>query len=387
MTSAAPQADRPLAARIAGIALLLWLVMLCLLPDPRPLAAPEWTVRLAGRAARLDEPAARFLATAALRGAGVGVVGVLLALAVSGWRSRYATVVALAGGPLLALAAKRINFGTLPLRQQLVFIVVVAFLGVLAGLAVRRNRSAIVALLAVTGGLAAWGVSTGVPHDLYAAWQGTARHVLHAAAAVPDGDEGFLELLRIAFAYAEDNSHGTDAVLPNRAAILALGKLLGDDTVARVGGRDLDLGEPAEWHRLRQRIRLGGRADLSRHFWVSAALTVLADEQRSLAVGLAKEAMDSTPGGSGFSFIDMAANKAGIRLATVATGSTAAAHAFQDRVVRGVVVNDLLPSVAELPEGISGADLQARFGGLGGAEIRRLLDEIDRRIGFLPLYR
>jgi hypothetical protein len=52
-----------------------------------------------------------------------------------------------------------------------------------------------------------------------------------------------------------------------------------------------------------------------------------------------------------------------------------------------VVVNDLLPSVAELPEGISGDDLQARFGGLGGAEIRRLLDEIDRRIGFLPLYR
>lgn len=46
---------------------------------------------------------------------------------------------------------------------------------------------------------------------------------------------------------------------PNRAAILALGKLLGDDKVATVGGRDLELGPIEERDRLRQRIRRGGR--------------------------------------------------------------------------------------------------------------------------------
>lgn len=375
-----------LVPRIAAVGLVLWLVMLCTLPDPRPLAAPDWTVRLLGRTAGLGEPKARFAATALLRGAGAGIVGLLLAVALSGRRSWPATAAVLVGGPLLALAAKRINFGSLPIWPQLLFIVVVALLGGLAGLALRRNWVALAGLVVATAGLAAWGATTGVCNDLYAAWQGTARHLLTAADDVPDGDEGFLELLRIAFAYAEDNSHGTDAVLPNRAAILALGKLLGDDKVASVGGRDLELGPIEERDRLRQRILLAGRGDLSKHFWVSAALTVLTDESRSLAVGIAKEAMDSTPGGTGFSFVDMAANSAGIRLAATATRNDAAAHALQARLRDAVAVADILPSVAELPEGIDRDALQADYGGLGGTETRRLLAEIDRRIAALPLY-
>lgn len=211
--------------------------------------------------------------------------------------------------------------------------------------------------------------------------------MLDAAADVPDGDEGFLRLLEIAFAYAADNSHGTDAVLPNRAAILALGKILGDDNVARVGGRDLDLGPPEARVALRRRILLGGRGDLSQHFWVSAVLAVLSDESRSLAVGLSKEEMDSTPGGSGFSFVDMAANSAGIRMAAAATRNARAAHTMQSRIRQGVEVSDLLPPLRDLPERITRDQLQADFGGLGGAETRRLLGEIDRRITELPLYR
>jgi hypothetical protein len=299
---------QPLAARIAGVGLVIWLVMLCTIPDPRPLGAPEWSVNMARRLAGLSEPRARFVATTLLRGAGVGLVGLLLAIALSGWKSRAAVPTVLLGAPALALLAKRINFGGMPIWPQLLFIVVVAFLAGLAGLSLRRNWAALTALAVLTSGLAAWGSATGVCDDLYDAWQGTARHVLEAAAEVPDGDEGFLRLLEIAFAYAEDNSHGTDAVLPNRAAILALGKILGDDNVARVGGRDLDLGPPEERAALRRRIQLGGRGDLSQHFWVSAALAALADESRSLAVGLSKEVMDSTAGGSGFSFVDMAAN-------------------------------------------------------------------------------
>jgi hypothetical protein len=113
---------------------------------------------------------------------------------------------------------------------------------------------------------------------------------------------------------------------------------------------------------------------------------VLTDEQRSLFVGLSKEMMDSTPGGSGFSFIDMAANKAGIRLAVAATRDSAAAHRVQDRLASGVAVADILPAVTELPEGIPRGEFQARFGGLGGAETQRLLEEINRRITALGIY-
>jgi hypothetical protein len=344
-------------------------------------------VQLARRVAGLGEPRARFAATALLRGAGVGLIGVLLSSALAGWKSRAAVPTVLLGAPLLALAAKRINFGTMPIWPQLLFILLVAFLGGLAGLSLRRSRAALGTLVALTCGLAAWGSSTGVPEDLYEAWRGTARHLLDAAADVPDGDAGFLRLLEIAFAYAEDNSHGTDAVLPNRAAILALGKILGDDAVARVGGRDLDLGPAADRIALRQRIRLDERGDLAQHYWVSAALAALSDEPRALAVGLSKEVMDSTAGGSGFSFVDMAANAAGIRLAVVATRDARSAHAIQERIRRGVEVADLLPSIRGLPEGITRDRLQTDFGGLGGAETRRLLAEIDDRIAALPLYR
>jgi hypothetical protein len=373
--------------RIAAVALCVWLVILCVVPDPRPLGAPDWTVQIAVRMAGLREPTARFAATALLRGAGVGLVGVLLAIALSGQSFLRAVTAAAVGAPLLALAAKRINFGAMPIGPQVVFITMVAILGALVGLALRRSSSALAALVVMTGGLSAWGLSTGVCDDLYQAWQGTARHVLAAAVDAPDGDEGFLFLLRTAFAYAADNSHGTDAVLPNRAAILALGKLLGDDNVARVGGRDLELGADDERIALRRRIRLGDRADLAQHFWVSAALAALADESRSLAVGLAKEAMDSTPGGSGFSFVDMAANTAGIRLAAAATKDSDAAHVLQNRILRGVAVSDLFPSIAGLPEQITRDTLQADFGGIGGGETRRLLQEIDRRIAALALYR
>jgi len=379
--------SQPLLVRIAGVALAAWLVMLCVLPDPRPLGAPEWTVQLVQRFAGIAEPRARFVATTVLRAAGVGLIGVLLAIALSGWKSRAAVPAILVGAPLLALVAKWINFGGLPIWPQLAFILLVAFLGGLAGLALRRSWAALGTLAILTGGLALWATSTGVCNDLYGAWKGTALHVLDAAADVPDGDEGFLRLLEIAFAYAEDNSHGTDAVLPNRAAILALGKILGDDNVARVGGRDIDLGPPEARLALRRRILLGGRGDLSQHFWVSAALAALADESRSLAVGLSKEEMDSTPGGSGFSFVDMAANCAGIRLASAATRTSRSAHTMQTRIRRGVEVSDLLPSLRGLPEGITRDQLQADYGGLGGAETRRLLGEIDRRISELPLYR
>ncbi|MCK6553952.1 hypothetical protein L6Q96_05120 [Candidatus Binatia bacterium] len=86
MSAAVSIADRPRAPRIAGLALVVWFVLLCIVPDPRPLGAPERFVEIARRGAGLDEPAARLAATALLRGAGVGMVGVLLAIVASGWR-------------------------------------------------------------------------------------------------------------------------------------------------------------------------------------------------------------------------------------------------------------------------------------------------------------
>jgi hypothetical protein len=204
--------------------------------------------------------------------------------------------------------------------------------------------------------------------------------LLANADQIPSGDEGFMKLVELAFLYAEDNSHSTDAVHANRAAILALGVILGQERIASVAKRPIDLERIDELTRLRNRITLTGRNDLARHFWVSAALVVLSDSHRAAVVGLGKEMMDATEGGSGFSFVDWMADRAGTMLAIAATNNAANARRFQSHIQQGVVVADLFPNVEGLPEGISGDTFQSEYGGLGGTKTRSLLSEMARRL-------
>jgi uncharacterized protein YfiM (DUF2279 family) len=373
-------APRKFAPLIWGGLLLVWLLVVVLVPDPRPFGAPELAVRLVRSAAGVSEPTARAAATIVLRGVGVGLIGVLLALSLQRLRMRSAASLTLVGTPLLAIGAKWINFGYFPITPQLVFIVVVSLLGALSGLVLRRSWIALTGLLVLAVGLLALGTSTRITDDLYERARMTGLHLLENAEEVSKGDDRFALLLAVAFAYAEDNSHGTDAVLSNQAAILALGVILGEDRVAWVGRREIDPDRQAERKTLRSSVRLHHRGDLSQHFWVSAALTVLSGKQRALTVGIAKEMKDSTPGGSGFSFVDMAANKAGIRFASAATRNAQSARNLQLLIARGVTADYFFPDISGLPEGISQDTFRSEYGGLGGAETRRLFEEIDRRL-------
>jgi uncharacterized protein YfiM (DUF2279 family) len=373
-------APRKFAPRIWGGLLLVWLFVLILVPDPRPFGAPESVVRLVRAAAGVSEPTARAAATIVLRGVGVGLIGVLLALSLQRLRMRPAASLTLVGTPLLALGAKWINFGYFPITPQLVFIVVVSLLGALSGLVLRRSWLALTGLVVLAVGLLALATSTRITDDLHEMARMTGLHLLENAEAVSKGDDRFALLLAVAFAYAEDNSHGTDAVLSNQAAILALGVILGEDRVAWVGRREIDPDRQAERKTLRRSVRLHDRGDLSQHFWVSAALTVLSGKQRALAVGIAKEMKDSTPGGSGFSFVDMAANKAGIRFAGAATRTAQSARNLQLLIARGVTTDYFFPDISGLPEGISQDTFRSEYGGLGGAGTQRLFEEIDRRL-------
>jgi hypothetical protein len=187
-------------------------------------------------------------------------------------------------------------------------------------------------------------------------------------------------LLRRAFAYAEDNSQKADAVFCNKAAILALGVIMGDDQVVRAGWGEVSPDRQVERESLRRRVTVHGRGDLPRHFAVSAALTILADENRSLTVGITKEASDSNPGGSGFSFVDMLANKAGIRLAVVATQDAQSARMMQKRIKQSTDPSQFMPKFDGLPEGLSSDEFQSDYGGLGGSKTMSLFAELDRRV-------
>ncbi len=361
-------------------ALVIWLIGLCFIPDPRPLSAPSWAIRIVQSTLVDSEPKARFAATVVLRTAGLGMIGILLAMSLQGLPMRWAALFVLCGTPLLAISVKWVNFGYFPIWTQLQFIILIAVFSGLAGLALRRSRVATIALVASAGLLFMWGVSTRVSVDLEQAARATGQYLLVHADEIPSGDEAFSQLLRMAFAYAEENSHGADAVFANRAAILALGVIMGDDQVVRVGRSEISTGRRGEREALRRRVTVHGRNDLPRHFAVSAALTVLADENRALTVGITKEASDSNPGGSGFSFVDMLANKSGIRLAVVATQNAESARMIQRRIDQSAGSYDFMPKFDGLPEGISSDNFQSDYGGLGGRKTVDLFQEIERRV-------
>lgn len=360
--------------------LAIWLVAMCLVPDPRPLSVPEWSIRTVQVVLGASEPKARLIAAIVLRTVGVGVIGVLTAMIFHDIAMRRIAVCVVVAAPLLAVGVKWIHFGYFPIRSQLYFIIAAALLGGLAGLAVRRNRIAAIALVALSGLLLVWGTSTRSPEDLEQAARATGLYLLENADEISRGDEAFGQLLQIAFEYAEENSQGSNAVFPNKAAILALGVIMGDDQVVRVGRRAIDPDRKGERESLRRKVTVHSRGDLPRHFAVSAALVVLADQNRSLAVGIAKEVSDSNPGGSGFSFVDMLANKSGIRLAVLATRNNESARTMQRLVIQSSNRFQFIPEIVGLPEGLSSERFESEFGGLGGRKTRELFAEIDRRI-------
>jgi uncharacterized protein YfiM (DUF2279 family) len=357
-----------------------WLLVMCFVPDPRPLGAREWAVAAVRACSGIGEPAARVVATVALRAMGFALLGALLMVAMEAkrWDKRGIAVVALA--PVLAIVVLWISLGYRPIALQIEIAAISALTGAIARLALHKSPLTAVGLLVGVGGLFAWGAATGISDELHTAARAAGRHVLASPGEIPDGDAGFARALELAFAFAEANSDGADPVLANRAAILALSVILGEEQVAAVASRDIDSSFLPQARELRKRITLYGRKDWPQHFWVSAGLTALADSDRSIAVGLTKELMDATPGGSGFSFADLTADAAGNLFTLAATRDAESARATQARIRAGVKIADFCPDVRDLPEGLTQEQFQERFGGLGGDETQRVVDDIRRRL-------
>jgi len=363
----------------------VWLMVIVFVPDPRPLSAPMWVVSLVHSLSGIGEPAARVLATLALRASGLWLLGALamLALGSGRWSRRNALLIVVVA-PLLGLGAMWANLGYFPIVGQLQISLVSTAFGALVGLALNRNLFAAIGCVAAAAVLFTWGTATEIDDELDAAARATGRHLLSLADEVPKGDAGFTRLVELAFAFAENNSHGRDPVLPNQAAILALGVILGDQRIADVAKRHIDPSVAPVAEALRARVTAYGRNDWPRHFWVSAALTLLSDADRSIAIGITKELMDATPGGSGFSFSDLAADAAGNRFTLAATRNEAAARAMQKRILGDTKITDFLPDIRDLPEGIPIDDFTEVYGGIRGTETTRIVNEIFRRLADCP---
>jgi len=223
--------------------------------------------------------------------------------------------------------------------------------------------------------------------EVLASTQVQIEHLLAVAGGSPPAQPSFGLCLETVFALARDRSIQGDPVAENRAGLFALGVLLGHPRVGELLGSVSAGDENAAARRALGRVALRGRSDWTKHFCVSAVIAILSDEAVSDAAGLLKEELDAGTGGSGFSFADLVADRAGTTFAVCATRDEAAARAMQSRLAGGFRVDDFFPPAADLPEGIPDAQLQSRYGGVGGEAYRRLIEQIERRIAACAAYR
>jgi hypothetical protein len=189
------------------------------------------------------------------------------------------------------------------------------------------------------------------------------------------------DLLPPMFKLGQERARSGDPIAENRAVILVL--------TFYVNGKGLAAIVPAakDWPRLTAHtITLNGRGDFPQHFTISAALAATVGGPLSDAMGLYKEVDDSRVG-SGFSFNDIAADRAGTRFGELATGSKETAARLQQRLSAGVRERDLMPATDDLPEFMPEAEFKRRFGGIGAPAYQQMMVNIERRIAALPLYR
>lgn len=191
----------------------------------------------------------------------------------------------------------------------------------------------------------------------------------------------FASLIQATFQNALQRSPSTDPVAENRAAIIVLAAYVNGSSLATFAPEAVDWVKPK-----RVRLKLHGRRDFVQHFTASAAFAVAGGGVFSNAIGLYKE-VDDADGGSGFSFKDLAADKAGAQFGQAAVESESSAIRLQNRIERGIDDAALVPNVSGLAENMNDAEFKRRYGGVGGSEYERVVQDIDQRIASSALYR
>lgn len=185
----------------------------------------------------------------------------------------------------------------------------------------------------------------------------------------------------------ERSKKGEPARSENRALIfsLALYSMNWSDEIL-TNGASSSSGAPQPAKAVRRSLTLLGRGDLTKHFLISAAISSGSNSGLSAIVGVFKE-MEDSRGGTGFSFADLAADRAGIEFAKVATDQDDTARNLQRFMAQILDESGFMPPVDNLPEGIMELEFKRRFNDLDSREYALVEGEILQRIAGCKLYK
>ena len=126
-----------------------------------------------------------------------------------------------------------------------------------------------------------------------------------------------------------------------------------------------------------QAVTLAGRGDLAKHWALSAALQASLGGQVAQSLGAFKELSDSLEGGTGFSFVDLAADRSGERFARAATDPQLAR--FVQTRLAAVTADQLFAREAlTRPEGLDAALFERTYSTIDSPEYAAALAAVDR---------
>jgi hypothetical protein len=371
------------------------LVLALLLIVPAPILPPHKLAEFIQSTFNVSWKSSYFVAAVGLQGVFWCSIGILGAFVVSRKDSVKGRLLQMVIIPILivivAMIIRLVKLGHPPIWINAVVPITGCIVGVWLGLGFMYRRGVLVVLfIVIVAAVTLWNLSGGHDAELTSATAKTLRRLVAQGSNIPAGEDRFIALYQIAFAPYSDDSINISPLQQNRAAILALGIALGDETLAKFVGLNRRSKLMRQAALLRKGTTLRGRGDWSQHFTVSGALAVLEDPLLSDAGGLMKEQLDALAKGSGFSFGDLAADRAGVLFAIAATNSEEDATAMQEFVIQHFDVSQILPPIADLPNSMTAENFRNEYGTVGSQAYRKKMLEIETRLdscmALTPLY-
>ncbi|PPD47927.1 MAG: hypothetical protein CTY16_06390 [Methylobacter sp.] len=186
------------------------------------------------------------------------------------------------------------------------------------------------------------------------------------------------DLLKPLFAMAYQRSNLGNAIEENKIAIFVINDYVNKHQTHRFLSSKTVAGHYYP-------VYMYKRNDLAQHFIGSAALTASMNGQLSKVVGEEKELSDAEAG-SGFSFVDLAADKAGTRFGELATASPEKARKLQKAVSEIKDYRDIMPDPTNLPEHMNASEFKSRYISTSSPIYQDLSEKIDGSIAAIPLY-
>ncbi len=184
------------------------------------------------------------------------------------------------------------------------------------------------------------------------------------------------QLLQPLFKIAYQRSNLETAINENKIIIIAVSRYVNQSEIQRY----LPFNDKPQYTTYLYR-----RSDMAKHFMTSALLTTVGNGSLAIMLGEEKELRDAKIG-SGFSFIDLAGDRAGIHFGKMATDSPESARRLQKSMAEIKDYRTFMPEVLDLPENISDKAFKKQFGSIYSARYQLILKRIDKRISALPIY-